>query len=72
VLRANADDIVLPRPTLTGPRAVAAAVQGLAPVAGTRADLWHLIVDNFAVDLDALAAILPLDEPEPVWLARRA
>lgn len=68
---ANADDIVVPRPTVTGSSALAVVVEGLAPVAPSRADLWRLIVDSFTVDLDALAALLPIEEPEPVWLAPR-
>lgn len=67
----RADDIVLPRPTLTASGAMAVAVRDLAPAAGSRSDLWRMMVDSFTVDLDALAAILPLDEPEPIWLSPR-
>jgi hypothetical protein len=68
----RADDIARARPMLTASGTIAAVVRELAPAVESRADLWRVLVDSFAVDLDQLAAILPVDEPDPVWLARRA
>lgn len=72
VLHSDRHALPVPRPVLTTPRALSAAIAGLSQHAASRADLWRLVVESFAVDLDALAAMLPVEEPEPVWLSSRA
>ncbi|RVU18775.1 hypothetical protein [Methylobacterium oryzihabitans] len=62
---------LLPRPALTSPSLLAATVASLGRSAVDRRDLWRLLTDTYTIDLDALAAVLPPEEPEPVWLAAR-
>jgi hypothetical protein len=66
----NADSH-LPRPTLLNPRLLASTVDQLGHHAGSRTDVWRLLTEHFAVDLDAVAALLPGAEPEPHWLPMR-
>ncbi|TGD96404.1 hypothetical protein [Methylobacterium nonmethylotrophicum] len=61
-------DSLLPRPALTSPSLLAATVHSLSDRAASRQDLWRLLTDSYTVDLDAVAAVLPRQEPEPVWL----
>ena len=36
------------------------------------AEMWRLLTERFVVDLDAVASLLPSDEPETFWLPARA
>ena len=40
--------------------------------AGSSAEVWRRLTESYAVDLDAVAALLPCAEPEPLWLTARA
>ncbi|MCJ2076751.1 hypothetical protein MKK68_14005 [Methylobacterium sp. E-016] len=64
-------DPLLTRPTLTHTGLLARAVDGLKGEAASSAEMWRLLTDNYIVDLDAVAALMPIPEPEPVWLAAR-
>lgn len=66
----NADPL-LPRPTLVNPGLLASAVDQLGHSASSQLDVWRLLTENFIVDLDAVAALLPRSEPEPHWLQTR-
>ncbi|AWN42114.1 hypothetical protein [Methylobacterium durans] len=66
----NADPL-LTRPTLTSPTLLSTALDGIRLKAATSAELWHLLTQNFTVDLDAVAALVPAEEPEPAWLSVR-
>ncbi|ACA19413.1 conserved hypothetical protein [Methylobacterium sp. 4-46] len=61
-------DPLLPRPALTHPAHLAAALARLGRDAGSRREVWRLLTDRYTVDLDAVAAALPPEEPEPIWL----
>ena len=65
-------DLVTPRPSLTHPGLLARVVERLGQGAGSSADVWRQLTENYAVDLDAVAALLPCAEPEPLWLTARA
>jgi hypothetical protein len=65
-------DSLLPRPTLTNPALLAATVDSLGRSAASRRDVWRLLTETYTVDLDAVAAVLPREEPEPVWLTAKA
>jgi hypothetical protein len=69
-MRARAEAPAI-RPRLTDEKAIAAAIGSLEPLAAGPRELWRLAVGAFAIDLDTLAALLPVDEPEPTWLRRR-
>ena len=60
-----------PRPTLLSPHHIASAVDRLGPKADSPTEVWRLLTEQFTVDLDAVAAILPRSEPEPHWLQAR-
>lgn len=64
-------DPLLARPTLVHAGLLAHAVDGLKAKAASPADMWRLLTDNYTVDLDAVAALMPVAEPEPVWLPAR-
>ncbi|GJD51933.1 hypothetical protein OPKNFCMD_4692 [Methylobacterium crusticola] len=64
-------ETLLPRPALTSPTLLAATVDSLGRRAASRQDLWRLLTETYTVDLDAVAAVLPREEPEPVWLPAR-
>lgn len=64
-------DLLLPRPTLVHAGPLARALDGLKAKAASPADMWRLLTDSYTVDLDAVAALLPVPEPEPVWLPAR-
>ncbi len=64
-------DPLLTRPVLVHAGLLARAVNGLKGQAASPAEMWRLLTDNFTVDLDAVAALMPVAEPEPVWLAAR-
>lgn len=66
----NADPL-FPRPTLTNPNHLATLVDRLGDAGGSPAEIWRLLTENYTVDLDAVAALLPRAEPEPVWLPAR-
>lgn len=59
------------RPTLTHPGLLATALDRLRGSAACRAEIWRLLTERYVVDLDAVAHLLPCDEPEPVWLPVR-
>ncbi|MDQ0445828.1 hypothetical protein [Methylobacterium aerolatum] len=44
----------------------------LKPAANSTHDMWRLLTERFVVDLDAVAKVLPAEEPETVWLSARA
>ncbi len=64
-------DLPEPRLSLTHPGLIARAVARLGQGAGSSAEVWHKLTDSYAVDLDAVAALLPRAEPEPLWLTAR-
>ncbi len=64
-------DLFTPRPTLTNPSLLARALDTLGQGGASKADVWRQLTDNFTVDLDAVALLMPSNEPEPVWLAAR-
>ncbi|KQQ48598.1 hypothetical protein ASF58_04800 [Methylobacterium sp. Leaf125] len=64
-------DPYVPRPTLLSPHHIASAVDQLNPQAASPSEVWRLLTEQFTVDLDAVAAILPRSEPEPHWLQVR-
>ncbi|GJE00463.1 hypothetical protein [Methylobacterium isbiliense] len=63
---------LLPRPALTNPSLLAATVASLGRRAASRQDLWRLLTESYTVDLDAVAAMLPPADPEPVWLPSKS
>ncbi|MEH3119424.1 MAG: hypothetical protein PGN25_18050 [Methylorubrum populi] len=67
----NADPLT-PRPSLTHPGLLARVVERFGQGAGSSAEVWRRLTENYAVDLDAVAALLPCAEPEPLWLTARA
>ncbi|GJD54548.1 hypothetical protein [Methylobacterium dankookense] len=66
----NADPL-LPRPTLLSPSHLARALDALRSSAASSAEVWQLLTQSYTVDLDAVAALMPAEEPEPVWLDAR-
>lgn len=64
-------DPILTRPVLVHAGLLARAVDGLKVKAASPAEMWRLLTDTYTVDLDAVAALMPVSEPEPVWLAAR-
>lgn len=64
-------DPLLQRPALVHPRGLARALDHLMPAAASRAEVWQMLTERFTVDLDAVAALLPSEEPEPRWLDTR-
>ncbi|GJE39228.1 hypothetical protein [Methylobacterium persicinum] len=67
----NTDPRVV-KPVLVNPTGVAHALGELKQKAGTTAEMWRLLTERFVVDLDAVATLLPSEEPETVWLPARA
>ncbi|MEN3208743.1 hypothetical protein PUR23_01690 [Methylorubrum populi] len=65
-------DLVTPRPSLTHPGLLARVVERLGQGADSSAEVWRRLTETYAVDLDAVAALLPCAEPEPLWLTARA
>ncbi|MGY2048948.1 hypothetical protein [Methylobacterium sp. JK268] len=65
-------DSLLPRPALTNPVLLAATVDSFGRSAASRRDVWRLLTDTYTVDLDAVAAVLPREDAEPVWLPARS
>lgn len=66
----NVDPRVL-RPVLVNTIGVATAMNELRQKAGSTAEMWRLLTERFVVDLDAVAALLPSEEPETQWLPTR-
>lgn len=64
-------DTLSPRPTLTHPSQIMQALRRLSFDTSSETEIWSRLTQSFAVDLDAVAAILPPAEPEPLWLNRR-
>ncbi|MGU3538670.1 hypothetical protein [Methylobacterium sp. A54F] len=64
-------DPLLTRPTLTNTNLLAHALAHLRPRADSAREVWRLLTDNYVVDLDAVATLLPSAEEEPRWLAAR-
>lgn len=64
-------DLFTPRPRLTSPTILARALDALGQDSTSQAEIWRRLTERFAVDLDAVAALLPRKEPEPVWLTAR-
>ncbi|GJD70995.1 hypothetical protein [Methylobacterium gnaphalii] len=65
------NDLFTPRPTLTSPSLLARALNALGQNAPSQAEIWDRLTRNFAVDLDAVASLMPRSEPEPAWLKAR-
>lgn len=66
----NADPL-LPRPTLVSSTHLARALDALRADTASNAEVWRRLTQAYTVDLDAVAALMPAEEPEPVWLAAR-
>ena len=66
----NADPL-LPRPALVNPTHLARTLQALRSHAASSTEVWQLLTQTYTVDLDAVAALMPAEEPEPLWLAGR-
>ncbi|MGU3667287.1 hypothetical protein ACLBX9_24135 [Methylobacterium sp. A49B] len=66
----NADPL-LPRPKLINAALLARALDGLKPKVSSPVEMWQKLTDQYVVDLDAVAALLPVSEPETHWLAAR-
>jgi hypothetical protein len=66
----NADPL-LPRPKLVNRALLARALDGLRPKVRSSAEMWRTLTDQYVVDLDAVAALLPASEPETHWLPAR-
>ncbi|MER2264904.1 hypothetical protein [Methylobacterium oxalidis] len=66
----NADPL-LARPTLTNPALLSTTLEGIRLKAADAAEVWHLLTQNFTVDLDTVAALIPAEEMEPAWLTAR-
>lgn len=66
----NADPL-LARPKLVNATLLARTLDGLRPKARSSAEMWRLLTERYVVDLDAVAALLPTDEPDTIWLAAR-
>ncbi len=65
-------DTPTPRPSLTHPGLLARVVERLGQGAGSSTEVWRRLTETYAVDLDAVAALLPCAQPEPLWLTARA
>lgn len=61
----------LDRPTLVNATLLARALDGLRPKVRSSAEMWRLLTEQYVVDLDAVAALLPVEESETIWLAAR-
>jgi hypothetical protein len=55
-------DLFVARPTLTSPGPLLTALYRFGAEASSTADLWHQLTENYIVDLDAVAALLPRAE----------
>lgn len=66
----NADPL-MKRPKLINPALLARALDGLRPKVGSPVEMWQKLTDQYVVDLDAVAALLPASEPETHWLPAR-
>ncbi|MFB0492909.1 hypothetical protein ABIE45_005495 [Methylobacterium sp. OAE515] len=66
----NADPL-LQRPKLVNLATLARALDGLRPNANSPVEMWRMLTDQYVVDLDAVAALLPAGEPETHWLPAR-
>lgn len=66
----NADPL-LARPKLVNATLLARALDGLRPKARSATEVWRLLTEQYVVDLDAVAALLPPEEPDTIWLAVR-
>ncbi|KAA0125566.1 hypothetical protein SAMN02799622_03707 [Methylobacterium sp. UNC378MF] len=66
----NADPLKQ-RPTLVHTALLARALEGLRPEVTSPVEIWQRLTERYVVDLDAVAALLPADEPETQWLPAR-
>ncbi|MDP4005593.1 hypothetical protein [Methylobacterium sp. NEAU K] len=66
----NADPL-LARPKLVTATLLARALDGLRPKVTSPVEMWRLLTDQYVVDLDAVAALLPAAEQETHWLSTR-
>ncbi|SFG30514.1 hypothetical protein [Methylobacterium gossipiicola] len=64
-------DLTVTRPTLTSPGPLLVALYRFGAEASSTADLWQQLTENYIVDLDAVAALLPRAEPDPAWRPSR-
>lgn len=60
-----------PRQTLTNPNLLANALHRIGTEAASTTEIWRRLTEHYIVDLDAVAALLPRAEPEPIWLQSR-
>ncbi|MCJ2014617.1 hypothetical protein [Methylobacterium sp. J-076] len=60
------------RPVLVNTFGVARAMDELRQKANSTGEMWRLLTERFVVDLDAVATLLPSEEPETFWLPARA
>ena len=65
------NDSITPRQTLTNPGLLASALTRIGAEAASTSEIWRRLTEHYIVDLDAVAALLPRAEPEPVWLSSR-
>lgn len=66
----NADPL-LQRPKLVNAALLARTLDGLRSKASSSVEMWQMLTDQYVVDLDAVAALLPVGEPETHWLPTR-
>ncbi|GJE11847.1 MULTISPECIES: hypothetical protein [Methylobacterium] len=66
----NADPL-LRRPKLVTAALLTRALDGLRPKVSSPVEIWQKLTDQYVVDLDAVAALLPATEPETHWLPAR-
>ena len=66
----NADPL-MKRPKLVNAALLARALDGLRPKVSSPMEMWQTLTDQYVVDLDAVAALLPASEPETHWLPAR-
>ncbi|WP_336488192.1 hypothetical protein [Methylobacterium nigriterrae] len=66
----NADPLFT-RPTLTSPHLLSSALERFRRSASSPAEVWRMLTESYTVDLDAVAVLLPSEEPEPTWLPAR-
>ncbi len=64
-------DLLIARPTLTSERLLARTLEFIGRSAESPSDIWRRLTESYVVDLDAVAALLPSSEPEPIWLSAR-
>lgn len=64
-------DLFTPRPRLTGQNLPVRAVEAVGRGTTSLAEVQRRPTERFAVDLDAVAALMPCREAEPIRLETR-